>query len=61
MQYTVMATHPRGFALVLVLVYFIKHSFSCYMYIYYIRITVYCNMASTHAEIGQFVPEISLI
>ncbi len=33
MQYTMyMATHPRGFALVLVPVYFIKHSVSCYIY-----------------------------
>ncbi len=35
MQYT-WATRPRGFALVLVPVYFIKHSVSCY--IYYIRL-----------------------
>ncbi len=27
-----MATRPRGFALVLVPVYFIKHSVSCYIY-----------------------------
>ncbi len=29
-----MATRPRGFALVLVPVYFIKHSVSCYNYVY---------------------------
>ncbi len=31
-----MATRPRGFALVLVPVYFVKHSVSCY--IYYIQV-----------------------
>ncbi len=30
-----MATRPRGFALVLVPVYFIKHSASCYIYYIY--------------------------
>ncbi len=30
-----MATRPRGFALVLVPVYFIKHSVSCYIYYTY--------------------------
>ncbi len=31
-----MATRPRGFALVLVPVYFIKHSVSCYIYYMYV-------------------------
>ncbi len=39
-----MATRPRGFALVLVPVYFIKHSVSCY--IYYIH---YCLVLIFHA------------
>ncbi len=38
-----MATRPRSFALMLVPVYFIKHSVSCYMYcmyIYYVHVHV---------------------
>ncbi len=37
-----MATHPRGFALVLVPVYFIKHSVLCY--IYYIQYDEYTSV-----------------
>ncbi len=37
-----MATRPRGFALVLVPVYFIKHSVSCYIYYIIIMYTWDC-------------------